>query len=1254
MASSPKPPLIPPHILDIPAQRLYVCSLIAVAESVKLFDFIHSYATDDDSLHLCRKWLLVDISFCLALTQLRIPKLTYRRSVVLCQILLCVFFDGLMFGGLSLNFGSGRGETSYSPDLASTPEPFSFLALASTLTFGLIGSALRASDGHLIGEHTVRMSPISTARLNPHRSNFCLFEPKSRVLIPVLLNNTDISTLRYSLLPLGYTPGSSAKVESIQLTARDLKGIEQQRQEASRVVTAPSKRDRADEYDEYDDVDTDVVADASPDLQKTQSLVHIPLSRFGTIRLEQVVDSSGIEARLAIPSEVTVAPCPRAEFVEAPSTPTFCAGTRQDLELAIDIRGVPPLSLRWFRVINERAEHSIVEGIDSDLTEGSGGQKGAPQTFKVPLTASLYAAGSYFYALEEVVDGLGNAVRLEIPTLDPSAPDSKTTRSLRVLRTPTLSFRNCGPNSPASLLIGSETHLSIGTKDADPLDAPWEVQLAFKPAEGARVSPWKKTVTTQGSRRDIDFRANAPGEYTITGVNGKWCPGHVLSPDSCVVVEKPKPLAEIEWKKIHECSGDTGVSASLVLHGVPPFQVYYSIKKDSEPPREISKTFPNTRGELSIQPSQAGRYTFAFTYISDSNYRRVELDGPSVDQSIHPLATAAFANPGRKSLSSCAGSTVDVDVELQGTGPWKLETRVVTPSGSETHQFVDIKTAKKTLQIPIPARIDRDGGSFDVDLVSVEDVYECRRPVSVPSISVTVRRVKSTAKFYGDSITVLESERASLPLRLTGEGPWRLKYRKDGSSSVQSAQLHSANDQLQVTEDGLYHLVDVTDAQCPGSIIPEASTFRVDWIPKPSAILSAESAAAATYEKHNGSFILAPVCENEAAHVDLDLTGKPPFEIMYNIAQDNDNGGTKLLGQPTFNSIQTRTRFILTTSNPGRIYYEVRQVGDAPYPLSKHKNALIPRSQRLLFEQQVNRRPSARFRSRDRMSFCLHDTFREQDQFSTDGVVVLDGVPPFQLQLSIKNYATSHVERVTIETWDTVWRMELPSYEFKTIGPHLVLLESVSDASGCGHAPLDPLATSVWVDVAETPAIVPVDRREHYCVGDVSQFQLEGIPPWTIGYVINGKVYSEEAKTSPFSLIQQQPGEFTVTSIRHQQKCKTGVTDLHTTVYPLPSAQVGHGKRIYQDIHEGDQAEIVFTLIGEPPFSFTYQRAEVSPKKGGKPGKVLETHTVSRIWQKEYSIFSALEGTWTVTSISDAHCQYPPIQNAAAAEKQRR
>lgn len=309
------------------------------------------------------------------------------------------------------------------------------------------------------------------------------------------------------------------------------------------------------------------------------------------------------------------------------------------------------------------------------------------------------------------------------------------------------------------------------------------------------------------------------------------------------------------------------------------------------------------------------------------------------------------------------------------------------------------------------------------------------------------------------------------------------------------------------------------DSQCPGSVIADASTYKVDWVPTPSAKLSPETEAA--YEPYNSSHVLPPICEGMDDHVDLELTGqfsfflfaimmesfvnmnvgRPPFQIMYNVAQDSETGGTKLLDQPTFNSIQPRTRFQLHTSKPGRMYYEVKQIGDAAYPLVKYKNGVIPRSQRLLFEQQVSMRPSAQFRNRNRISYCLNDAFVPLDPLTADGLILLEGTPPFRLQLSIKNLAGSQVDTRTIELSDSAWKIDLPSYEFKSIGPHLVTIESVLDASNCAQAALDPLSSSIWVDIAETAAIVPFDKREDFCVGDVSQFQLEGIPPWIIGSV---------------------------------------------------------------------------------------------------------------------------------------------------------
>lgn len=58
----------------------------------------------------------------------------------------------------------------------------------------------------------------------------------------------------------------------------------------------------------------------------------------------------------------------------------------------------------------------------------------------------------------------------------------------------------------------------------------------------------------------------------------------------------------------------------------------------------------------------------------------------------------------------------------------------------------------------------------------------------------------------------------------------------------------------------------------------------------------------------------------------------------------------------------------------------------------------------------------------------------------------------------------------------------------------------------------------------------------------------------------------------------------------------------------------------------GDQAEIVFTLIGTPPFTFTYQRSELRDAKDHRPANVLETHTVSHLTTNSFAISASIEG----------------------------
>lgn len=463
--------------------------------------------------------------------------------------------------------------------------------LLSFLTFGLVtGEGYGSRDTHLAGQHTVRMSPISTAHLNPYNQLFCMDALSNSVLVPILLNNSNPTSLRYTVTPLGHTESTGGKIESVTLSARDIKAIENTRLEQLRVTKTTKQEYYDDSIDDYDDDyannDSRDAPSSLPRLQKTQSLVHIRLSKPGTIHLKGVSDSSGVDARISYPSEITIAPCPHAQFVDgdalnrgdnikcaAPGLNTL--GEDKDIRLTLSIFGVPPLSLKWFKEINGRREYFVVEGIETEHvspTEPSRPLYNLPQEVLVPLTVSAEAFGVHTYVLESVTDALGNLESLSSWSPAKSgdlSPESNTKigRSLRVLHRPTMAFKGCGPQKPASLRMGSNVSLVVDTQEADDLDSPWDVKVRYQPPTdesgksiNKRLRPWQQTIQTQSSNRDLIVEADSPGEYTIVDIRGKYCEGDVLSPETCTVVELPKPAAEIEWKRIHEwCASLTGI-----------------------------------------------------------------------------------------------------------------------------------------------------------------------------------------------------------------------------------------------------------------------------------------------------------------------------------------------------------------------------------------------------------------------------------------------------------------------------------------------------------------------------------------------------------------------------------------------------------------------------------------------------------------------------------------------------------------------
>jgi nucleoporin POM152 len=75
-----------------------------------LFDFFqYLRAHNNSTTRYGKKWLFVDFMFVVVLARLRIPRLNYRKAVVLLQIASLWFLDGLLFGGVTLNMAYGPG-----------------------------------------------------------------------------------------------------------------------------------------------------------------------------------------------------------------------------------------------------------------------------------------------------------------------------------------------------------------------------------------------------------------------------------------------------------------------------------------------------------------------------------------------------------------------------------------------------------------------------------------------------------------------------------------------------------------------------------------------------------------------------------------------------------------------------------------------------------------------------------------------------------------------------------------------------------------------------------------------------------------------------------------------------------------------------------------------------------------------------------------------------------------------------------------
>ena len=659
----------------------------------------------------------------------------------------------------------------------------------------------KSSEYYLKSINIFDHTDISTAKINPAGKPFCLHHKQTTPLtIPIRLNGTIPNLIQYSHTSFTDPP----VIRHHDIPAKVLNSMI----EHGEISEEPG--------------------------EEGLQILPFHVTEIGAYKLERVADKEGNDVRL-YRSEAIVVECPTAE-ISSFNEPGghFCQGETDALK--IHVKGVPPLHVTYSQNVNG---HSVTIPIDSISPESftspllhSGGEVSFhvvkhvdytfAQTHSITLTypLSLDTVGLWSYVLTDVRDGLGNKVEYE---------NSPSGYSVTVHETPKVSFRGCSEDSPIKVLKGRDTNLYFNVQTTEA--GPFNITIGYTRPDSAEQTSIE---THKLSHKRDSLSITEPGVYTILNITTRHCPGDVLTPQSCLAITPPEPTLQIEWSTLKDhCSGTVGVTADLTFIGEPPFHLSYRTLSKSTNQHEVKRIkVDRTRHQMEFKPEVAGTYQYEFIALDDVNYRWIELDGEMYthEATIHPLPGVKFVDVDLR--KTCIGSSLNVPVRMIGSGPWNLTYDIVESGGRRNSFTTRVEDTETILELPEFQK----GGRGTVSLRSVTDGSGCKVQLGEEDLVIDVRREKPSARFYTSSITGRDGDTVKLPLRLTGDGPWYLRYSvvdSRGQRSEHEIVVYDPNGYIETRSDGVFELTAVADSTCPGVVKHGQEKFEVTWIARP-------------------------------------------------------------------------------------------------------------------------------------------------------------------------------------------------------------------------------------------------------------------------------------------------------------------------------------------------------------------------------------------------------------------------------------
>lgn len=1223
-------PLIPTTILDVGSQRAFVLALIAISQAYKLYDLILfknnlpispllGIAFPSQHFNFITKHIVYDSALIYFLPALRIPSLTFKRPLVMLQIITMILVNLFLASEMSFPITSvllASWKKLTSKDLT---------VLGSSVKVGKLDTGK-----HFKGSHTIKILPENTLQLNPFQDSFCLQPDSStyQLNVPIRLN----SSSEIDFLQVKYTDFDTNTPVYMNYTKKDIKRFD------SRNVNSLYERDTI----------------SGPNIH----YLNLPIKSTGLYEITQAADSKKVGLR-TYRSPLIVPYCPTAEIKNFDKlSADKCLGESYNVKFSIE--GVPPLKLKYKKLINHDVQEFNDQSLQPEFFQSpllsytstkmisrehlSDLSWAKTQVVDVELENPVNHVGDYTFRIDEIVDGLGNVVNYAEYLKDNDDLFKKYGLSQSF-------FSHDLPKVHLDERVNEKTatkrSLFLAIDHSDEESGPFEAEIKFVSEDESKTETIKHVFKDSND----EFKVEAPGTYTLVSVKSKFCAALINGRSSVSVSLPVVPQLTVVSKPVTDsCVGQVGLVFDLSFVGTPPFSLEQKVYRIQNDKRLLHSTknihSQGTRYRFTYEPSMEGSYEIAFTSLRDSVYSNPITLDPSSDYtfttSMRVKSNAELADP-KYFKHLCLGIGATVPVSLKGEAPFTLDYDIIeTLTNKRTPYTVkDIKSNKFDIKTPE----FKIGGEYIVSLTAVEDNTGCLVNLNGADANIKVRRELPSVSFgiqeKSNKLKIKEGDSLDLPLRLLGDGSFEVSYDLydfDGNfiSSHQSNFRGTHKSSISVSKAGVYKLKSVKDSQCSG-IVGASDVFEISYLPKPTVSIAEQGKIT---KVSSNVFEKKSVCQYQEDSIDLVLQGSPPFVVDYTIVSPDKRRVSK--------SLSVATKFaslILPNDKGGEYKYFITRVSDAIY--SKQDLEMIHhRPDEIVVKQQANASPNGSFKSKRKSYRTCTTNLLEPSVLEPIGLK-LEGASPFSITFEVFHESSSKSEYVTLNNIDSTSDFK-ELYRDLKLGNHLVTIVKIVDADGCFR---DEFADNNYISISitDTPKIHQLDSSANYCVGDHVGYQLIGTAPFTIVYDFNGLQLKTTEQSTQFVRLASEPGTISIRSIEDSSSnCIVNLTlpenfeqseRLSIPVHPIPSVEVSQGDSIIQDIHEGDQAEIIFSFEGTPPFTLTYVRTEeVEVRRGKKKTQVVETHKVADIYTHEYRVLTSLQGTYEAIEVSDAYC----------------